>query len=207
MEHITLNLQDLQVIDIQFRNFQEVIKLIVCTHNVSRNCQQMSDDGGHLINENTLVRIYNQLDACLDIIKDKRRRCKCSIVELLEMQDLNGFDAYITMQAYRNSIIHHGGTLSEQLFDRENNPRLCDHNYYVQGSLSKYYSNYMSFCNSIDDPRAKTLQPGNKLMLAMNEPRFLSTMIDDISIFAEELNMTIQKKFSAYSDLSEYANT
>ncbi|MBI3920916.1 MAG: hypothetical protein HY318_05800 [Armatimonadetes bacterium] len=158
--------------------FKQLVDLAMRVSDMARShpalCQPNREEG-HFINENTLIRIDEELESIRD-------RQKVDWLNDAVYHVLPGFDAYITMRVYRNSIVHHGGTLNEQFHGGP-----CAHGWpwKKHWDRTRFKANYDSFCNSLNDPRVRPLSPGEPLMLSVRAPDCLTKLLEDVLIFAE----------------------
>jgi|GEM_PF-6050548 len=146
--------------------FKEYIKFVKQIQKATRDVLPFQSKARHFINENTLVRIDDELET----IRGKR--------DWLKKTNTPGFDAYITMRVYRNSITHNGGCLNDQFYNKK---LRSDRN------RTQYLPNYEAFCRSCNDARIKILQPGDKLMLSIREPNFLLKLLKEVEKFARKV--------------------
>jgi hypothetical protein len=160
--------------------FDKFLKLAIDAHNASREALKGRPNEGHFVNENTLIRIYDTLDSIL--AKYFRKNIKqdngINYEPWLETQAYNdGFDAFVTMKEYRDSIVHNQGHLKDDfsILKRDR-------------SKQKYRHNYIRFCASIDDP---PLDRGDKLRLSVREPDILLKLIEGVHEFAK--NVLLQR--------------
>lgn len=163
------------------REFEKFLDLVLETHDVVRSIGKLGPrtDGGHLINENTLVRIDEELAGIGERVGE-------SVKDWLSRSDATGYDAYVTMHVYRNSIVHHGGTLNEQF--EGGSTTQCPHGYDVrkQRDWSAYKPSYQAFCKSVGKGAAP-LKPGDQLMLSVSQPDFLLKLVNGVRQFARAL--------------------
>lgn len=163
--------------------FKQLVDLAIRVSDMARShpvLSQPNREEGHFINENTLVRIDEQLES----IRDKREtERKPDWLKDAKYHSLPGFDAYITMRVYRNSIVHHMGTLNEEFHGGP-----CCHSKLgekTSGRRRQFKSNYERFCNSLNDLQDHPLKPGEPLMLSVRAPDFLSKLLEDVLVFAQ----------------------
>lgn len=147
--------------------FKEKLDLALRVHNAARCALPPESQEGHFVNENTLIRIDEELEAIRD-------RLGVNWLKRPRISTVPGFDAYITMRVYRNSIVHNRGRLSDQ-FHGCPDPRR---------NRSQFHANYKRFCDSVGVP---PLQPGGDLMLSAHQPDFLTKLIEGVREFAEQV--------------------
>jgi hypothetical protein len=156
-------------------DFKEKLDLALRVHDAARGALPPGSPEGHFVNENTLVRIDEELEAIRD-------RLGANWLEQQGIADVPGFDSYITMRVYRNSVVHHRGTPNEEFHGGK-----CTHGGMgckTSGRRSKYRANYEHFCSAVG---VLPLQPGEKLLLAVREPDFLMKLIEGVREFAEQV--------------------
>ena len=170
------------VVNGDLQQFCKLLKRAIRAHNAARSHAKTGPRTklGHFINENTLVRVDEALEAVrmsrLDAGDNEARQWD-------QMVDVEGFDAYVTMRVYRNSIIHHNGTLNEEFYDRR-----CTHGGLCKathcGRRKQYLGNYNRFCKKV---KVRPRRPGQRLKLPATKPDFLQTLIQDVRAFAQNV--------------------
>lgn len=153
--------------------FKQHLNLVNRVHYLTRGqgILALPSDEGHFVNENALVRIDDELESL------RQTRGKPEWIDTETRTP--GFDAYITMRVYRNSIVHKGGYLNDELFN---------------GKWQRFHPNYERFCNSIGDPRVRPLRQGEQLMLSVTDPDFLSALVKGIVEYAENVLLLSQQR-------------
>ncbi|MCE5322101.1 hypothetical protein LLG46_02165 [bacterium] len=147
-----------------FQRLREVIKLAKRTSDLAKsamNCEEHHDES-HMVNENTLIRVYDDLDFILSSLKLKERK-------QLENACPDYFGAYVTLYACRTSIVHNRGLLQEKYRWDEDNKDYCN-------------KRYKCFCISLG---MEPVEVGEKLKLPVREPDFLINLFEQVEAFAE----------------------
>jgi len=148
--------------------FKHWLALVKKTHDLARervDCRDYPCES-HLINENTLVRVYEEVMFIAQRLGEKSKWFENGEAE-------EGYPAFVTLYLYRTSIVHNRGYLmGEYRVGRNSKP------------LSEFYPHYKAFCDGVD---VEPLNACDKLKLPVTKPDFLSELLEDVERFAESM--------------------